>query len=118
MTLAFEAAAVAAHRDDALGVDSIVFAENHDGSGRCLEIQRPLRPDEQDAALGHDTYCLVRDAGATHYGGVTAWSLEDGSLTLDLDAPAAATLGVPRFRIAVPDDAHGVIADALPRLLA
>ena len=116
--MAFTAAAVAARCDVALGVDSIVFAENQDGTGRCLEIQRPLDPDEQDVSLGHDTYCLVRDAHATHYGGVTAWRLDDGRLTLELDALAAATLGVVRFRIAVPDDSQSVIAEALPRLLA
>ena len=101
MTLAFEAAAVAARRDDALGIDSIVLAENEDGSGRSLEIQRPpLRPDEQDAALGHDSDCLVRDGAATHYGGVTAWRLDERSLTLDLDAAAAAAFGVPRIHSA------------------
>ena len=118
MTLAFDAGAVAAQHDEALGVDSVVLCESDDGSGRCLEIQRPLRPDEQDAARGQDTYCLVLDAAATHYGGVTGWRLEDGSLTLDLDASAAEALGVQRFRITVQEDARAVIAGALPRLLA
>jgi hypothetical protein len=63
--------------------------------GDTLEIQRALVFDEQDAATGMDTYCLVRAAGATHYGGVESWVVEDGKLALNLTEEAANMLQLP-----------------------
>jgi hypothetical protein len=71
----------------------VVLAEHADGSGARLELQRALSFDEQDRKLGMDTYCLCVTSGATHYGGVTSWSLRQGRLELALTDDAAATLG-------------------------
>jgi Immunity protein 10 len=65
----FDASAVAFVRDD-LNAQYLVLAEHADGSGRRLEVQRSLRVDAQDHSLGMDTYCLVTEDQATHYGGV------------------------------------------------
>lgn len=89
MSVVFEAAAAAVRREDRYNVEYVEFAEHADGSGQTLEIQRALEFDEQDVELGQDTYCLVRDASATCYGGVTAWQFSGGRLTLSLE-PAAA----------------------------
>jgi hypothetical protein len=84
-----------------------------------LEIQRSFEHDEQDAALGMDTYCLVRDSAATHYGGVVLWNLAADRLTVHLTPDAAAVLGVPR-RIHFTVDAEGqaLVREHLPRLLS
>ena len=70
--------------DDSLDVQSLVLAEHPDGSGRWLEIQRPLHVDEQDLAFGLDTYCLVTEEQATHHGGVLDWRIKESTLHLDL----------------------------------
>jgi hypothetical protein len=80
-------------RDPDLNFEALVIFD--EPSGDTLEIQRSLAFDEQDAAAGMDTYCLVRDAGATHYGGVESWSVGKGLLTLSLSDEAATVLGLP-----------------------
>jgi hypothetical protein len=73
----------------------IVLAENPDGTGARIEIQKSLVLDEQDHATGMNTYCLSDDSGACHYGGVVSWELFDACwLRLDLDGPAARALDV------------------------
>ncbi len=95
-----------------------MIAERADGSGQRLEFQRSLHPDEQDRALGLDTYCVVRDGGATHYGGISDWRIADGSLVLTLDREAEASLGAREFVIDVPPTEQDAIDAALRRLLA
>lgn len=85
------AAAFDTHED--LEADVLVLAEREHGEGRRLELQRPLDPTEDDRRLGMDIYCLVDEAGATHYGGVTAWSLDGTTLRLGLTSEAADVLG-------------------------
>jgi len=114
----FTAAISDFRRDDDLGVELVVIAERADGSGQRLEFQRSLHPDEQDRALGLDPYCVVRDGGATHYGGVSDWRIADGSLVLTLDREAEASLGAREFVIDVPPTEQDAIEAALRRLLA
>lgn len=90
----FKAKAVAALELPDLDMFAVVLAEEPDGSGSRLEIQKALSFDEQDRRLGLDTYCLCTEEGATHYGGVTSWILTGDSLEVRLDAKAAKTLGV------------------------
>jgi hypothetical protein len=73
---------------------AVVLAEEPDGSGVRLEIQKSLSFDEKDRRYGQDTYCLCTEEGATHYGGVTSWALSQDSLEVRLDAKAAEALGV------------------------
>ncbi len=81
--------------DKDINTDSLVLAESEDGvSGRWLELQRTLEPDEQDRDLGLDTYCLVNEVGATVYGGVARWSLKERVLVLELDDRSASVLRV------------------------
>lgn len=90
----FRARAVAAMELPDLNTFAVVLAEEPDGSGLRLEIQKSLSPDEQDRQLGLDTYCLCTEDGVTHYGGVTSWSLTQGSLRILLDAKAEEVFGV------------------------
>jgi Immunity protein 10 len=73
---------------------AVVFAENCDGSGVRLEIQRALSFDEQDRNSGQDTYCLCTENGATYYGGITSWEIVEGLLRIQLDSEAARALDV------------------------
>jgi hypothetical protein len=67
MTVSLEAAAVRSSAS-ARDVENVVFVEHDDdGSGQALEIQRPLRTDEQDGRLGLGISCVVRDAVAAQY---------------------------------------------------
>lgn len=96
----FTASRVDVERMDDLNAFVIVFAEKEDGTGHRLEFQRSLQHDDQDAALGMDTYCLCSSNGATYYGGIAAWSINPAGLDLTLHQNAASTLGVPvRFRV-------------------
>lgn len=88
------ARAVAFLRDEDLEVELLVMAEQADGSGRRLELQRPMTTTADDTRLGIDTYCLVNETGATYYGGVDAWSVDNDVLCLKLSAAAADTLGI------------------------
>lgn len=77
--------------------------------------------DEQDIALGMDTYCLVVDPGqATAYGGVVECVMADGHLRLVLAAQTAKTLGTATeldFTLAVDQDQIQMIRRGLTRVL-
>lgn len=77
----------------------VCLAEDHDGAGRRLELQRALSFDEQDRQHGMDTYCVCNESGTSHYGGVQTWTLTNGVLTLDLDAAASEVLGTSGYEV-------------------
>ena len=118
MRLDFRARAVAFEHDTDSDVAYLVLAEHHDGSGCGLEIQRALEFDRQDKELGQDTYCLVADGGVTHYGGVRRWELDESTLSLELDAGAAQTLGWREASVAIPDASRQRVQAAMRQLLA
>ena len=102
----FAARVASDSRDAELNAEVVVFAEHLDDSGRRIELQRALSPDEQDRALGQDTYCVVTESGATHYGGIDRWAVQDGEVQLSLSTEAAAALGLDtEVSIGLPPDA-------------
>lgn len=76
------------------GVIGVLMAEGESGEGARVELQRATTFDEQDRALGQDTHCLGLHTGANVYGGVTAWALTPGRLTLELSKEATEALDV------------------------
>jgi hypothetical protein len=103
-------------RDPDLNFEALVILD--EPSGDTLEIQRSLVFDEQDTAAGMDTYCLVRNAGATHYGGVESWSVQDGMLALSLSDESAAALELPaRLEISVSAADEELLRERLVRLV-
>lgn len=71
------------------------LSQDQAGDGAYLIIQCGLTPpDAQDTATGLDSYCLLDEAGAVQYGGVTRASLEGDRLSLSLSEEAAGALGV------------------------
>ena len=70
------------------------LSDIQDGSGNTLIIERGLSYDEQDAALGQDTYSISTASGATVYSGIIRCVSNDQVLTLDFTAEAADGLGI------------------------
>ena len=105
---------VAYQLNDDFNAEVIVIED--EGTGDTIEIQRALRFDAQDVALGMDTYCLVR-SGATHYGGIVRWVVHSHELEMELSDVAAATLSLPTA-VAIPIDALGaeLLRHHLPNL--
>ncbi len=98
----------------------VVLAEMLDGDGARLEIQRGLTIDPRDEALGENTYCLCTQTGATFYGGVQSWRLDNGFLLICLDELAALTLGVDRqvsIELRLTDQALGAVTAGIARAL-
>ncbi len=76
-------------------IDAIGFAEHEDGSGVALVLQRQSGPVSDDAS---GDYSVSNHLGATVYGGVEAWSLDDNLLSLQLAPATSTTLGfAPSF---------------------
>lgn len=70
-------------------------SENLDGTGFALIFQRSLRePDEQDVALGMDSYCLVTAQQGTDYGCVTEVVRKDILLRVVVTPEATEPLGL------------------------
>jgi Immunity protein 10 len=104
--------------------DAVVvgLAEHDGGDGACLIFQcSPTPPSTSDIATGLDTYCLLAQDGAIHYGGVTHAVLEPGRLTLKLTDEAARELGVEdatnTVTLSIPPRETGRLADGLRRIL-
>ncbi|HEX3782317.1 MAG TPA: Imm10 family immunity protein [Pseudonocardiaceae bacterium] len=77
------------------GCVSASIAEHADGSGFALIFQCGIdEPDEQDVALGMDSYCLITADQGTDYGGVIEATLRERVLRLVLAPDALAPLEV------------------------
>jgi hypothetical protein len=74
--------------------------------------------DEQDEALGMDTYSLSTEGGLTFYGGIESADLDGSTLTLRLTPDAASAIGLPRLMVLrlMEEGAVAVVRDALSRL--
>ena len=99
------------------GVFIVALAEHGDGDGAHVMFQSGPT-DEQDVALGMDTYCICTDNGACHYGGIASWRIAGGELEIELDEQAKRVLGCDGFRVRIPADDEGAVRDGLERILA
>ena len=97
----FTARTVTAEALEDLGTFIVCAAENTDGSGQRLELQRALAFDDEDRRLGIDTYCISTDAGATCFGGITNWAVTRDIWIIDFDARASAVLNASGYRVRV-----------------
>ncbi|MER6447604.1 Imm10 family immunity protein [Streptomyces venezuelae] len=105
-------------------VDEVVeagFSEGADGAGFVLSVQRTAyEPDDQDVALGMDTYCLV-SGGRSHYGGMLRARRDGDSLQLNFSPAASSSLGIPaeiRVIFEGPVDSIAEFFSGLPGILA
>lgn len=101
--------------DRDVGLQVIVL---HDAAlDETLEVQRADPDTEDDPAL--DTYCLVRNAAATSYGGVETFSLSGPNLVLTLSQEAAVALALPRVvEYDLDDEGQRLVGQRLRGLLA
>lgn len=74
-------------------LNTVLIALTDDAAAptRTLELQKALQADEEDP--DSDTYCLVINGSATHYGGLSRCQLTRDLLRLRFDEQAAAALG-------------------------
>jgi hypothetical protein len=77
----------------------VLLLENRDGSGRRLELQRASDYSDQDRQLGLDTYCIVTETQATHYGGVTRCAVKQKAVEFWLTKKAAGALGLEELHL-------------------
>ena len=99
---------------------AVILEERADGTGRRIEIQKALSFDDQDRRLNQDTYCVSTETGASFYGGVASWNLEDRVLRIELSEMASKTLGIATQVTITLDEPHELssIAQALEAVLA
>ena len=84
--------------DDLTDLNAVVagLAENTDElEGRYLIIGRSNSVDEQDSALGLDTYHIENERGSSCSGGIVSHAFEPGLLRLHLTSEAADVLELP-----------------------
>ncbi|MGH3729436.1 MAG: Imm10 family immunity protein [Micromonosporaceae bacterium] len=108
--------------DDDSDVYVVGVRESADSESWSLLFMEPYdMDDEQEVAMGMDTYCLVVDPGqATFYGGVIDCAISDNRLHLALSAPAAQELGTPTemtFSLMLTPDQLRVLRRGLTRVL-
>ncbi len=120
MLQSFEARACAVQELDDLNTFLIAFADQADAPLHTLELQRSLEVDEQDIALGMDTYCVVTETGAAYYGGIISCIVSEDEVALDFSAAATAVLGHEgyRIRLALPSAEYTALRLGLARLFA
>lgn len=113
------ARAVAFHHDEDSGADILVLAEEPEGEGWTLEIQRARHFDHRDRTLGQDDHCVVLDAARVRYGALERAEVRDGRLRLRFTPEAAEDLGVDRdCELLLPgSEEEETVRRALPALL-
>jgi hypothetical protein len=106
--------------DEMKDVNTFVLGlcENEDGSGDYVLLQRALSFDKQDRKMGMATYNLTVSSGATVYGGINSFSLNDRVLTMQLSADATKVIGDDGFelRLDVDDSSAARLRKALGRI--
>lgn len=122
MTIRFVARAAGTDEEPDYECLSAGVSENHDGSGFVLIFQCSLHePDEQDVALGMDTYCLVTADQGTDYGSVTEVVLRDDVLRVVVTTEARQPLGLDDTEIEatldVDQEAVELLREGLRRIL-
>ena len=101
---------------------TVGLAQHPSGEGAYLILQCALTPpDEQDTATGMDTYCLMDEQGAVHYGGIQRAELAGNTLRLRFDQDAAEELGIQsperELALAIPPGDTARLADGMRRVL-
>lgn len=95
MTIRFTARIAEVAEDPATRSLSVGIAEHETGSGMSLIFQcGSPEPDDQDAKLGMDTYCVTTAGQRTTYGGVTEVRLSGGVLRVVIARDSLRPLGL------------------------
>jgi hypothetical protein len=118
--VAFDVRAVFVGEVEDVDTFMVALGDDEHESREWIELQRALFEDEQDEALGLDTYCLVRSGGPTVYGGVESCVLTQHSLHLRFDDESTKVLGTQSYALSLhlTDAAHGELSRGLKRVFA
>ena len=108
--------------EETIDAFTVGLAQHPSGEGAYLILQCALTaPDDQDAATGMDTYCLMDEQGAVHYGGVQRAELTGTTLRLRFDQDTAEELGIQNperdLTLAIPAADTTRLAEGLRRVL-
>ncbi len=114
----FRATAIAAEEWDEVNTFALVMAEEPEGGGKRVEIQKALSFDEQDRENGQDTYCVSTETGVAHYGGIAHWTLGTTELKLVFDPAAASVFGVREVSIQFFPEHRPTLEAGLARLFS
>ncbi len=96
--ISFHATSVAVEEMDDCGLAG--FADEMAEPMRYLLLQRSFEEDEQDVALGMDTYHIeCNGQGQSCYGGILCFELRREQVIVSLDPEAASHLGASEIRI-------------------
>lgn len=96
------ARAVSYLRDEEMGFEAVVLADQDVAPTWHLEFQRALEPDEQDEALGMDSYCVTLPGGACAYACLASVLVEDGHIHLVFHEDPAQELGLDSAELNLP----------------
>jgi Immunity protein 10 len=91
--LSYIAHACSVARLDDLNTFLVIIADRSDSPRNTIELQCAIEADDQDRALGMNTYGIVLSSGATHYGGITRCSVSQRRLIFAFSEDAEAALG-------------------------
>lgn len=114
----FEAKAVSVMEDRELNTFFVILAEESDGDGSRLEIQKALSFDEQDKDNGMDTYCICTETGEACYGGIAFWDLSENRLEIKLESDAAEILGEEGYLVRFKSAYKKILQNGLLRILS
>lgn len=108
--------------EETIDAFTVGLAQHPGGDGAYLILQCALTPpDDQDAATGMDSYCLMDEQGAVHYGGIQRAELTSTTLRFRFDQSAAEELGIRNpereLALAIPAGDTARLADGLRRVL-
>lgn len=108
--------------EEGMDAFTVGLAQRTSGEGASLVLQCALTPpDAQDAATGMDTYCLMDERGAVHYGGIQRAELIGATLRFRFDRDAAGELGVQdpgrELALAIPPGDTARLAHGLRKVL-
>ena len=96
------ARAISYVRDEEMGFEAVVLADQDVAPTWHLAFQRALEPDEQDEALGLDSYCVTLPSGACAYACLASALVEDGNLHLVFHNNPAQELGLDSIDLILP----------------
>lgn len=116
--LRFIAVAVAYRQDPAMEAEYLVLAEDRDGRGHTVEVQRSLSHESDgDRTVGADGPCVVIDGGPTAYRCVERWAAAHSIVVIQLTKAGSDELGVTTIQIELPEEAEAETVSALQRLI-
>ncbi|UXM91820.1 Imm10 family immunity protein [Paenarthrobacter sp. JL.01a] len=107
--------AVSHFRDEEMGFEALVLADQDLAPEWQVEFQRSLDPDEQDVAQGMDSYCITLANGACAYECLSSALVEEGRLCMVFSEDGAQKLGLESSQLTLSLDLDAYQVNDLKR---